>query len=118
MITILPADKAFLESIHAPAGVEAMVLRDAAGTVDGYALFRMEGDAVEVLNVETDEPLMKDGLVRSVLNAGDVRGAVTGICRAEELAPILQRLEFVRKDGVWSLSIEAFFRAGCSSDRP
>ena len=31
MITILPADEMFLRSIHAPADVDAMVLRDGDG---------------------------------------------------------------------------------------
>lgn len=45
MITIMPADEAFLAEISAPAGADALVLRDSAGTVEGYALFRLAGDA-------------------------------------------------------------------------
>ena len=35
----MPADEAFLQSISAPKGADAMVLRDSGGTVDGHALF-------------------------------------------------------------------------------
>ena len=113
MITIMPADKAFLESIGADADVEALVLRESDGTVSGHALFRMLGDTVEILGVASDEPLMTDGLIRSVLNAGDYRGAQQGLCRIESLIPQLQRLEFTPAEDGWRVSLEAFFRAGC-----
>ncbi len=113
MITIMPADKAFLQEIGAPDGADAMVLRDSGGTVDGYALFRLDGDAVELLAVETALPMMSEGLIRSVLNTGDCRGAVTGVCRDGALAPILRRLEFEEGNGVWTVSIEKFFRGEC-----
>lgn len=113
MITILPADKAFLESVSAPEGVDAMVLRDGEGTVYGHALFTVVGDTVEILSVHTDEPLMTEGLIRSVLNTGDCRGAVTGVCRNEALAPILSRLEFVKNDDVYTVSIQSFLYGEC-----
>ena len=113
MITIMPADKAFLQSISAPDGADAMVLRDSSGTIDGYALFCVNGDAVEILSVETELPMMTEGLIRSVLNTGDCRGAVKGICRDGALAPILRRLEFEQENDVWTVSIEKFFRGEC-----
>ncbi len=113
MITIMPADEAFLQSISAPEGADAMVLRDSVGTVDGHALFRMDSDAVEILAVKTALPMMSEGLIRSVLNTGDCRGAVRGVCRVSALAPILRRLEFEEENGVWTVSIEKFFRGEC-----
>lgn len=113
MITIMPADKAFLQSISAPDGADAMVLRDSDGTVDGYALFCVDGDAVEILAVDTALPMMCEGLIRSVLNTGDCRGAVRGVCRDNALVPILRRLEFEEDNGVWTVSIEKFFRGEC-----
>lgn len=113
MITIMPADEAFLQSIDAPKGADAMVLRDSGGTVDGHALFYVDGDAVEILSVQTDLPMMTEGLIRSVLNTGDCRGAVRGVCRDGALASILRRLEFEEENGVWTVSIEKFFRGEC-----
>ena len=113
MITIMPADKAFLESIQAPQGTDAMVLRDSDGTVFGHALFTVTGDTAEILAVHTEERLMVEGLIRSVINAGDCRGAVSAICRIEELAPILNRLEFVPQDGVYTVSIHQFLCGEC-----
>ena len=113
MITIQPADKAFLELVGAPADTDAMVLRDGGGTVFGHALFRVMGDTVEVLSVHTDEPLMTEGLIRSVLNTGDCRGAVTGLCRNEALIPVLKRLEFTETDGVYTVSIPDFLYGEC-----
>ena len=113
MITILPADKAFLQSVGAPDGVDAMVLRDSDGSVFGHALFRMMGDRVEVLSVHTYLPVMAEGLVRSVLNVGDCRGAVEGFCADESLAPMLRRLEFTPAEGGYAVSLAQFFRGEC-----
>ena len=113
MITILPADEAFLQSIAAPDGVEAMVLRDSDGSVFGHALFRMAGDRVEVLSVHTELPVMAEGLVRSVLNTGDCRGATEGFCADESLSPMLCRLEFTPTEGGYSVSLAQFFRGEC-----
>ena len=113
MITICPADKAFLESVSAVDGADAMVLRDSDGRITGHGVFRVEGDTIEILSVEAEEPLLVDGIIRSILNTGDCRGAKTGICRLNELAKILCRLEFTEENGLWSVSIEKFFRGEC-----
>ena len=113
MITILPADKEFLQSVAAPSGVDAMVLRDSDGSVFGHALFRMAGDRVEVLSVHTDLPVMAEGLVRSVLNAGDCRGATVGFCADESMATMLRRLEFEPTEDGYAVSLAHFFRGEC-----
>lgn len=113
MITILPADEAFLQSIDAPAGTDAMVLRDSDGSVFGHALFRMAGERVEVLSVHTELPMMAEGLVRAVLNTGDCRGATHGFCADDSLEPMLRRLEFTPAEGGYSVSLAQFFRGEC-----
>ncbi len=113
MITIMPADKAFLAEIAAPSGTDAMVLRDSGGTVDGYALFCVDGEQIEVLYVETALPLMAEGLVRAVLNTGDCRGAKIGVCRDASLGAMLKKLEFSEENGVFTVSIENFFHGEC-----
>ena len=113
MITILPADKAFLRSVSAPADADAMVLRDSDGSVFGHALFRVAGERVELLSVHTDLPVMAEGLIRSVLNTGDCRGATEGFCADESLSPMLRRLEFTPTEGGYAVSLEQFFRGDC-----
>lgn len=113
MITILPADKAFLQSVAAPDGVEAMVLRDSDGSVFGHALFRLIGDRVEVMSVHTDLPVMAEGLIRSVLNVGDCRGATIGFCANQELVPMLRHLEFAPIEDGYAVSLSQFFRGEC-----
>ena len=113
MITILPADKAFLECIGVPFGVDAMVLRDGTGSITGHALFTVVGETVEVLAVCTAEPLMAEGLIRSVINTGDCRGAKQAICRVEDLIPVLKRLEFEPIDGVYTVSVQSFLYGEC-----
>lgn len=116
MITIMPADKAFLQEIHAPAGADAMVFRDENGIVSGHALFRMDGDTVEILSAECPLPMMTEALIRSVLNTGDCRGAMWGFCRNEALAPLLPRMEFKPTDDGWRVSIPEFFHAPCAGE--
>ena len=113
MITILPADKAFLDSIGAVPETDAMVLRDSDGSVMGHAVFRMMGDTVELLSVTACEPLLVDGLIRSVLNTGDCRGAVTGLCRDEKLSLTLRRLEFEAGEDGYTVYIPHFLRGEC-----
>ena len=125
MITILPADEAFLKEMTAPAGTDAMVLRE-GGEVTGYALFRLTdgvsaGDTVEILRVEAQEPLLVDGLIRSVLNTGDCRGAKYGLCRVAALEPVLRRLEFRpaedEQGANFRIVIEEFFNGPCPSEK-
>ena len=113
MITIMPADKAFLDAVDAPIGTDAMVLRDSDGTVFGHALFMVTGDTVEILAVQTDEPLMTEGLIRAVINTGDCRGAVNAICKDEALIPVLKRLEFAPVEGIYTVSIQQFLYGEC-----
>ena len=113
MITIMPADKAFLEKIAAPVGADAMVLRDSDGTVFGHILFTTAGDRAEILSVETDVPLMTEGLIRAVINAADCRGLTYVVCAVEALTPTLQRLEFVLQDGIYTVAVHSFLYGEC-----
>ena len=113
MITITPADKVFLAQIAAPDGADAMVLRDSDGTVFGYAVFSVVGDRVEILSVHTDEPLMTEGLIRSIINAGDCRGALSAVYKIKELVPVLKRLEFTLQDDVYAVSVHDFLYGEC-----
>lgn len=114
MITIQPANKEFLTEIAAPADTDAMVLRDSDGTVLGHALFTVNGDTVEILSVQTDIPMMSEGLIRSVLNTGDCRGASIGLCRLEPLAAMLKRLEFEPNgEGAYTVSVQSFLYGEC-----
>ncbi len=117
MITIMPADKAFLQEIAAPEGVDALVLRGSDGLVEGHACFRLEGDTVEILSVTCDEPIMVGGMIRSILNAGDYRGAFFGFCRVPALEKELLRLEFQPVEEGWHISIAEFFRGKCPGEQ-
>ena len=113
MITIMPADKAFLEQVSAPAGADAMVLRDNDGTVFGHALFTVMGERAEILSVQTEEALMTEGLIRAVINAADCRGATHAVCGVEALIPILKRLEFTWREGIYTVDVHNFLYGEC-----
>lgn len=116
MITIMPATDAELMQLGAPDGAAALILREPEG-ITGHAFFTIDGDTVELLAVQANEPVMTDGLIRSVLGAADYRGAKYGVCRVPELFPHLRGLEF-REDepGVWRIVIEDFFRLPCPGE--
>ena len=114
MITIMPADKLFLEQIDASVGADAMVLRDNDGTVFGHAVFSVAGDTAEILSVETEAPMMTEGLIRAVINTADCRGATYAVCRVEELIPVLKRLEFAPRDGVYTVEVYDFLYGECN----
>ena len=113
MITIQRADEAFLQTIAAPAGVEAMVLRDSDGSVLGHALFSVTGERVTLHSVDCAIPLMAEGLIRSVLNVGDCRGAVEGFCADKNLETMLLRLEFQAAEDGYVVDLAHFFRGEC-----
>ncbi len=116
MITILPADEAFLKEINAPAGIKALVLRGSDGAIEGHALFRVDGDAVEILSVTCDEPIMVSGMIRSVLNAGEYHGANFGLCRVAALEKVLLSMEFKPVEEGWRINIAEFFRGKCAGE--
>ncbi len=116
MITIKPADEATRQQLNAPPGTEALVLRESDGRISGHALFCVTGDTVEIIEVAAEEPLMTDGLVRSVLNAGDFRGAQFGFCRDRSLKSVLERLEFRQRDDGYHIVIDDFFHAPCPGE--
>jgi len=63
--------------------------------------------------VQTAEPLMTEGLIRAAINTGDCRGAVSAVCKIEELIPVLKRLEFTPQDGVYTVSVQQFLYGEC-----
>ena len=78
------------------------------------AMFTVNGDTVEILSVQTDIPMMSEGLIRSVLNTGDCRGASIGLCRLEPLAAMLKRLEFEPNgEGAYTVSVQSFLYGDC-----
>lgn len=121
MITIMPAkrpdDDEVLAALGVPAHADALLLRDSGGEVLGHAVFAVNGDTVEVICVQCPVPMLAEGLIRAVLNAGDCRGAAFGLCRDADTAGVseamLRGLEFAPAEDGMRVSIEAFFRSGC-----
>ena len=66
-----------------------------------------------MLSVHTELPVMAEGLVRAVLNAGDCRGAIYGFCADETMASMLRHLEFEPTESGYIVSLEKFFRGEC-----
>ena len=116
MFSILPATEektavlANRENLELP--VSALVL-----TVDeeeqGYALFRVDRDTVEILRLRSPEGELEEWLVRAVLNAAANRNAITAQCSETVLFPLLQRLGFFANGKGYEVFIPEFFTRPC-----
>lgn len=71
------------------------------------------GDALRILSVEAPDDLLKEGMIRALLNAGRMREIPTAVCGNEALFPLLRRLEFVPCDEGMRVDIAEFFFKGC-----
>ena len=85
----------------------------------GRIWYRVEKESgqAELLLLAAQEEVIREGLVRAALNAAELAGAQTAVCRRPEMTPLLERLGFLREKEGWSVSIPAFFSRTCRSEK-
>ena len=116
MFTILPADDAKAAVLAAR---EKLVMPLSAvvlmvdGKEEGYALFRVERDTVEILCLRSPDGELAEWVVRAVLNAAANRLAITAVCRETVLFPLLERLNFTQVENGYEVFIPEFFGRPC-----
>ena len=71
------------------------------------------GEVLRILSVEAPDELLKEGMIRALLNAGRMREISTAVCGNEALYPLLRRLEFTPCQEGMQVDIPAFFFKGC-----
>ena len=67
----------------------------------------------ELLFLSEGEEVLREGLVRAALNAAELAGAREALCHCADMAPLLERLKFLRGEEGWSVSIGEFFSRPC-----
>jgi len=116
MFTILPTDEA-KTAVLAAREKQVMPLSALTLTVDdqeeGYALFRVERDTVNILCLRSPDDDLAEWLVRAVLNAAANRLAITAVCGETVLFPLLERLGFTRTANGYEVFIPEFFNRPC-----
>lgn len=116
MFTIMPADDAKTAVLAAR---EKLVMPLSAfvltvdGKEEGYALFRVDRDTVEILCLRSPDDELAEWVVRAVLNAGANRLAITAVCREPVLFPLLERLRFTQTESGYEVFIPEFFGRPC-----
>ena len=116
MFSILPATEektaalAKRENVGMP--LSALVLT-VDGEEQGYALFRVDRDTVDLLCLRSPDGELEEWLVRAVLNAAANRNAITAVCRETVLFPLLQRLGFAVSGNGYEVFIPEFFTRPC-----
>ena len=98
-----------------PDGEDTFVLLD-GDTPCGSAKVAW-GETLHILSVEAPDDLLREGMIRSVLNSGRVRGIPVAVCTDERLYPLLRHLEFFSAEEGMAVDIAAFFGKGCSSHK-
>ena len=78
---------------------------------------REENRQAELLLLVAQEEVLREGLLRAALNAAELAGAQTAVCRCPEMVPLLERLGFLREKEGWSVSIPAFFSRTCRNEK-
>ncbi len=116
MFTILPADDAKAAVLAAREKLvmplSALVLT-VDGKEEGYALFRVERDTVDILCLRSPDDELAEWVVRAVLNAAANRLALTAVCTETVLFPLLERLNFTQIGNRYEVFIPEFFNRPC-----
>lgn len=116
MFSILPADDQKTAALAQQEGrqlpLSALVLT-VAEKEDGYALYRVERDCLELICLRSPDDEYAEWLVRAVLNAGVNRLAITATCSDPVLFPLLDRLGFRAQGAAMEVFIPDFFNRPC-----
>ena len=85
----------------------------------GCSICKFEPENVEILCMEfvndLYEKMFSDGLVRTILNAADLRAIPTGICRDKKYFEVLTEIGFSEDTdkNIVYIDIAEFFKQGC-----
>lgn len=81
---------------------------------NGYILYRIEKDTVELLCARCADADLQEWLVRAALSAAVNRNAITAICGNAELFELLRGLGFAQEGDSLSMFIPDFFNRPCA----
>ena len=111
------------KSYRDASGAERFVVKDGEEiTCEAKAVLTRE--CARIISISFESPVYRkffaDGLIRTVLNAADLRGIKRAVCFDSSLFDILKEIGFKeeKEDGSLcvSLCVPLFFAGGCKSD--
>lgn len=92
--------------------VQGLIMRDGEEEAGGV-VYTMTPDELRILRFWSEDPTLRDLLLRGTLNIGWRRGVKTVVCGQESLREFLQAEGFVPAEGGMQTGIAAFFAAPC-----
>lgn len=118
MIEILK-DNSFVKDQN-DSNAEAFCVLDGENKL-GCCICKFEPENVEIVNIEfvskIYEKMFADGLIRTVLNAADLRGLLVAICRDNKFFDVLIKtgFEIDAEKNILSINIAEFFKQECKN---
>lgn len=117
MVTIVPADEAQRRKLSAADtdddAVECFILLDGKRQA-GYILCVREGNALRILELQTEQPVFADGLVRAAMNCALAQGMERAVCTDKGLKPMLLHIGFTAQGSDAQVMLRDFFSKPCT----
>lgn len=118
MVTIVPADETQRRELAVADtdddAAECLILLDGDRRA-GYILCVRESDALRILELQTEQPVFADGLVRAAMNRALAQGMERAACTADGLKPMLFHMGFTAQGGDAQVMLREFFDKPCRS---
>ena len=109
MLTIAPAAEPRRQELAAVYGVPDARVMLACSVVREA----IERNTVHLFRLWTNDSALQDGILRAVLNAGYLAGAIRAVCEYEPLEPLLRFEGFVVSEEGMTVDLAEFFSRPC-----
>ncbi len=115
MLTIAPAAEPRRQELAAVYGVPDARVMLACSVVreEGGCAYAIERNTVHLFRLWTNDSALQDGILRAVLNAGYLAGAIRAVCEYEPLEPLLRFEGFVVSEEGMTVDLAEFFSRPC-----
>jgi hypothetical protein len=81
----------------------------------GEAAAELRGNAAEITKLAEYQPGLAYEIGKALLNAVDLRGIPTVLCRDDGLRGVLTRLRFSEENGEYFLPLQGYFSSNCDN---
>lgn len=81
----------------------------------GMCRLEIEGNKAVVyeLSYDADKPYLVEGLIRSAFNFAALKSCYMGYCRCENIEPFLDRMNFLKENGIYFNDIPSILQGNC-----
>ena len=115
MLTIVPADERRCRLLAQTYGFSALqgMVAHSGDREEGIGVYVLQKDTLELVDIQAEDPLVLDGLLRAILNTGYRGGAKWAVCRHTRLTDVLRAEGFLATENGMRVDIAAFFARPC-----